>query len=93
MLLLGYRYEVVYRKGENNNADPLSRYTKDVVELEVAGGLKQSDNSNQGTCNCYMLETVQTCNHYVTLESGTYFEKDTDSYKALNVIMIRSGKR
>ena len=66
MLLLGYRYEVVYRKGENNNADPLSRYTQDVIEPEVVGSLKQSESSNQGTGNCYTLDTVQTCNHNVT---------------------------
>ena len=29
MLLVGYRYEVVYRKGENNNAELLSRYTRE----------------------------------------------------------------
>ena len=32
MLLTGYRYEVVYRKGENNNADILSRIPENIGE-------------------------------------------------------------
>lgn len=41
MLLLGYQYEVVYRKGKDNNADPLSRYT-----LETAQGTDLVDYVN-----------------------------------------------
>lgn len=37
MLLVCYRYEVVYHKGKDNNADPLSRYTQEAAQESCVG--------------------------------------------------------
>ena len=51
MLLTGYRYEVVYRKGANNNADILSRITENMGENRKDKAAKPNSSNSRLTLN------------------------------------------
>ena len=53
IILQGFRYKVIYRKGEFNNVDALSRLTKDIEEQKQASTQEtQIDISEFQTSKC-----------------------------------------
>ena len=61
LFLQGFRYKVIYRKGEFNNADALSRLTKDIEEQKQASKqVNQIDISKFQTSNGFKLDTVNS---------------------------------
>ena len=82
MLLTGYRYEVVYRKGENNNADILSRIPENIGENGKDKAIESISSNSRVTLN------EVNCNENIANKSHLHAESCSLDTEKNNLMKI-----